>query len=76
MSPVDTYKAARANDLGTSAACRAVIAAHPGIDFDDVVDMSWRIETGKSAPAWLHEDGAPTAALQTWERGALAKAGL
>ncbi|MFA4972845.1 MAG: hypothetical protein WC683_09545 [bacterium] len=74
-SPVDTYKAARADGKGTSDACRAVLAAHPGISFDDVVEMSWQVETGKPSPKWQHEDGTPTAACMAWDRGAEKKTG-
>ena len=69
-TPVETYKAARADGKGCADACKAVLAAHPGIDFDDVCDLSWRIETGKPTPKWQHEDGTPTAAALAWDRGA------
>lgn len=72
-TPIETYKAARAAGQSTKDACKAVLAAHRGIDFDDVVDLSWRVETGKPQPKWLHEDGTPTAAALAWDKAAEAK---
>ena len=68
-TPVETYKAARKAGKGTAAACQAVLAAYPDVDFDLVVDLSWRIETGKPAPAWVDDFGSQTQACRDWDAG-------
>lgn len=73
-TPIDTYKAARKSGKGTADSCKAVLAGCPGISFDDVVELSWMVETGKPAPKWQHEDGSPTAASLAWDRGFESKA--
>ena len=65
-----TYQAARAAGSSTADACRAVLTAHRDAEFDAVVDLSWRIETGKAEPAWLDAEGDETAAAMAWTAGA------
>lgn len=68
-SPTETYRAAKTASGSSADACRAVMAAH-GLTFDQAVELSWHIETGKPEPKWLHEDGAQTSECRAWERGA------
>ena len=68
-TPLDTYTAARKAGANTADACVAVMGSHPGFDFDDVVEMSWKHETGASQPRWQHVDGSPTAEALSWDRG-------
>lgn len=72
-TPVEIYKAARKSGKTTKQACVAVLDACPGVDFDDVVDMSWMVETGKVSPVFQNADGSPTAAALAWDRGFEAK---
>lgn len=69
MTALDTYKAARANGEATDDACYTVREAHPEVTFEQVADLCWRVETGKPAPKWLHEDGTQTQASKDWDRG-------
>jgi len=62
VSPVETYKAARAAGADTAAACGAVLQAHPEVSFDAVVDLSWRVEKGIATPDWARGDGTQPAA--------------
>lgn len=66
---VDTYKAAKAKTGSTADACVATRKAHPELTMDQVVELSWRIETGKPEPKWLDAEGNQTPAGADWDRG-------
>lgn len=72
VTPVDTYKAARAEGKGTGDATLAVCRAH-GLSVPDAAEVSWTVETGGPAPAWLDSYGCQTKASRDYDRGMVRK---
>jgi hypothetical protein len=67
QTPIDLYRAARREGLGTDQACYRLMRA--GLSPEEAADVSWRVETGRPMPRWQYEDGTPTQAALDWERG-------